>query len=159
MPPLQGIASFMEATGFQSKVKWYQEIGSEGVFYEGKTKSSGISYSVEFDTLGQVKDVEKTVSFETLPSHVSEEIQTYLSSHFTKYCIKETQLQWTGDNAVLIALIQQGKSALPHSTHYELIVRGKVNAGNKHYELVFDDQVTLLERSEIPLRNTDHLDF
>jgi len=159
MPSLPGIANFMESCGLQGNVKWYKEIGADGVFYEGKTKYNGVLYSVEFDTLGEVKDVEKTVSFETLPLHVYEEIQAYLSEQFTKFWIKETQLQWSGDNAVLIALIQQGKSALPHITHYELIVKGKLNAGRKHYELVFDDHGKLIERSEIPLRNTDHLDF
>lgn len=159
MPSLPGIASFMEAGGFQGKVKWYKEIGPDGVFFEGKTKHKGAPYSVEFDTLGTVKDVEKTVSFESLPSQVHQEIKKYLAEHFTTYRIQETQLQWSGDNAALIELIQQGKSTLPHITYYEFIVKGKHDVGRKHYELQFDENGILLRRSEIPTRNTDHLDF
>lgn len=54
----QKAREFVHSMDFESKVKWYFEENLQGNSIEAKLKQQGQQYSVEFDTLGTLQDVE-----------------------------------------------------------------------------------------------------
>lgn len=150
---------FIEACGLNGKIKWYKEYEGSNVSLEAKTRMHGSEYSVEFDTLGNLKDVELRINFDEIPFPAQTVIRDYLNSAFTQYRIVKAQYQWSGENSALQKLITHQYTNQPHTTHYELVVLGKDKKFRNVYDLLFDQDGTLINIERTPPRNTDHLDF
>ena len=61
---------FYDAFETTKRPKWYQEIFESGYSYEAKFKLKGKFYSVEFDSLGLIQDVEIEIDYNELPKEV-----------------------------------------------------------------------------------------
>src|SRR5690606_31356945 len=83
------------------KVKWYGEENLKGKAIEAKGKKDKKLYSVKFDTLGNVQDVEVVVSFKSLSKEIQSKIQKELKGQFSSIKIIKTQIQWLGSQEVL----------------------------------------------------------
>ncbi len=151
--------TFLTACQFEAKIKWYGEESASGTSVEAKVKHGQKRYSIEFDTLGQIQDVEVEQEWEGLPPATQTTIQQILSQQFERHKLGKVQLQWTGTDSVLQALIRGESPDLPYTTKYEIILRGKDNEGVHGYEYLFDEQGELEHRARIVFRNTDNLDY
>ncbi|RAI92204.1 hypothetical protein [Algoriphagus yeomjeoni] len=76
--------------------KWYQEIFESGYSYEAKFKLKGEFYSVEFDSLGLIQDVEIEIDFNELPTEVQTGLEGHLSADYKSSDIKRIQIQYSG---------------------------------------------------------------
>ncbi|WP_425635860.1 hypothetical protein ACPUEN_10610 [Algoriphagus yeomjeoni] len=76
--------------------KWYQEIFESGYSYEAKFKLKGKFYSVEFDSLGLIQDVEIEIDFKELPMEVQAGLEGHLSADYKSSDIKRIQIQYSG---------------------------------------------------------------
>jgi hypothetical protein len=155
--PLPAVA-FIDSC-FIKKAKWFREESQSGMSIEAKAKLGGYLYSIEFDTLGKIQDVEKKVPFEELDMTVKQTIQSELQKHFRKYSIKKTQIQWEATNPTLQVLMKTGLSTEEYNQQFEIIIKGKQTGPKKYYEVLFDRSGKLLEIFEIVERPTSHLDF
>lgn len=151
--------SFLDSCEFESRVKWHEEESLIGKSVEASVKESGLKYSIEFDTLGQIEDIEIDRRESQVPMTIMAAIHQHLDSSFIRYRIKNIQVQWTGERSALIALVNTGQTNILHTTRYELIVRGRDETGLHDYEFLFSDRGEMLRRSTIIFRNTDHLDY
>lgn len=158
LPPQEAV-DFIEACGLTEKIRWFKEYEGNRISIEAKTRMHGREYSIEFDTLGNLKDVELRISFEDVSLPARSVIRNYLDTRFSKYRIVKTQYQWSGEKFALQKLITHQKTTQPHTTHYEVIVLGREKKSRKAYDLLFDQQGNLINIEEILPRNTDHLDF
>lgn len=151
--------SFLDSCEFASRIKWHEEESLEGRTVEAYVKQAGLKYSIEFDTLGQIEDIEINRRESQLPEATMLAIHQHLDQHFDRYRIKKIQVQWTGNRTALISLVTTGGTNIPHITRYELIVKGRDETGVHEYEFLFSDQGEFLQRSVLIFRTTDHLDY
>ena len=152
----QSARQFIEACAFTSKVKWYGEDSQDGKSYEAKTKHQQQWYSIEFDSLGHIQDVEIRLSLREI-TEASDHIQSFLKDYFDKYKIKKVQRQWVGDKDILIKLIRGEIIKEGYRQNYEIELKGKKEGSTEWYEFLFDDNGKMLRQSTIIFRNTDHL--
>ena len=156
--PDQAVA-FIDSCFVRKKVKWYREESQEGVSIEAKAKLGNHLYSIEFDTLGCIQDVEKKIPFNSLERGIKEPITQTLSEKFSSYRIQKTQVQWQATNSTLQALVQSGLPASDFSVKYELIVKGRDDQGSGYFEMLFNDRGLLEKTYRIIDRPTANLDF
>ena len=142
-----------------SKVKWYGEESLKGKSIEAKLKYKGSLYSIEFDTLGHIQDVEKKTGIADIPNNARLAIVNKLDSIFSKHEIEKVQVQWVGYNQALYELIEKRNSTLPYTTNYEIVVKGRKGKSTKMYEILFSMEGSILSVSEIVQKNTDNLDY
>ena len=85
---------FVDSLNFTRKVKWYREEGLAGVSIEAKSKKEGQKISVEFDSTGNIEDIEIQVEWKTLSDGLKDRITTQLDQECLRYKIdrKSTRL-------------------------------------------------------------------
>jgi hypothetical protein len=151
--------AFIDSCFGDHKIKWIKEESQDGKSFEAKTKYHKFCYSIEFDTLGNIQDIEKTVKFKTLQPEVIRHISNSLDSLFVKYKITKTQIQWKGAHDVLLELVQTGKSGGKYELAFEIVLKGKKEGLSKFYEILLDSRGKVLRQLVIVPRNTDNLEF
>ena len=151
--------SFVDSCQFDGRIRWYGEESLDGRSVEAKVKANGHRYSIEFDTLGQIQDVEVLIKWESLPSVARDRISSQLDDQFDKYRLRRIQRQWTAERSVLIALIREEESGTEVELRYEIVLRGKIDGEVQWWEFLFSATGEELRRSRIVFRNTDNLDY
>ena len=139
------------------KIKWYREENLEGVMVEAKIKEKSSTYSIKFDTLGTVYDVELTRKFEELPSAVQSNVMAYLKNRYKSFKIRKVQIRWIGDPDVLRSLIKDGDAGNSYTTNYEIIFSGREDKDSAPYESQFDHNGRHIETKGIIERSLNHL--
>jgi hypothetical protein len=149
---------FVEKLAFPKRIKWYYEESLQGHSFEAKAKKNGQLYSVEFDTLGQLEDIEIDVPWQSLPDSTKSSIVAFLDASYQTYLIEHVQLQYTGSTADLLGLLVQNRPTA-HTKRYEMIVKAVVEKNITRYELLFSANGTLLSQKTIVSHNTDYLEY
>jgi len=139
------------------KVKWYGEENLQGKAIEAKGKKDKKFYSVKFDTLGNIQDVEVVVSFNSLSKEIQTKIQKELEKQFSSIKIIKTQIQWLGSQEVLKQLLNKENTTEDYSTNYEIVIKGKSNSHYEQYEVLFNEQGKLVDKAKIIQKNDQHL--
>lgn len=153
---------FMSNVNTTSKVKWYYEQGLSENSYEAKTKISKRRYSIEFDTLFNIQDVEIEISENDIPTQTFTKIEMVLDSIYKKHSISKIQIQYQGDKKTLIEVINNNsiKNLSPKvKTQYEIIIKCKSTSRPKLYEFTFDAEGKLISKKEIIFNTSDHLEY
>lgn len=146
------------AAGFNEvKLKWYGEENLDGKAIEAKGKRDGTLYSIKFDTLGMVQDIEMVIRFHTIPEATRLNIEKDLASRFSKFNIQKTQKQWLGTPQVLRALARGENVNNEFKTNYEITLRGTKDRRTDYYEVLANDRGTIVRESKIVQRNNQHL--
>jgi hypothetical protein len=158
MVPQKALA-FAEDCHFAKKVKWYAEESHEGKTIEAKTIHRNYKYSIEFDTAGNILDVEKTVPFESLESALKKNIQNSFDTVFSKYKIVKTQIQWQGEETTLIEIISTGETSNIYILMYEIVVKGRIENSQNFYEALLDEQGKIVKILKIKPGNAANLEF
>ena len=149
---------FIEECAFPKKTCWYREQGYDSVSIEGKTKHRGTKYSIEFDTLGNVEDVEYKIKWEDITEDAKAGILAYFDTKHSKTKIKKIQRQLTGS----VLDLQQAMLTdeyIGTVTKYEIEVKAKIDGRYMLKEYLFDDKGGLVRESEVIYRNSDNLEF
>jgi len=139
------------------KIKWYLEENLEGIMVEAKIKENSNTYSIKFDTLGTVYDVEQTQKFEELPPAVQSNVMDHLKRHYKSFKIRKIQIQWVGDPHVLRSLIRRDNAENTYQTNYEIVYTGREDKDAASYESLFDHSGRHIETKTIIERNLNHL--
>jgi hypothetical protein len=85
--------NFVDSMTFDSKVKWYKEIGLNRITIEAKAKYKKERYSIEFSDKGIFQDVEIEVKSNKIPDSTFSKISGFLSQRHKKYKIEKVQIQ------------------------------------------------------------------
>lgn len=150
---------YVDSLRFQQRVKWYYEQNLQGNSIEAKFRMEGKIYSVEFDTLANLQDIEIGIGWEEMPASTIENICTALHAKFTSFTINKIQVQYKGKPSTLLSVIKKGQTDEQYSTNYELIVKGRMGREVMLYEITFNQLGILTDTSEIIFRNTDNLEY
>jgi S-adenosylmethionine:diacylglycerol 3-amino-3-carboxypropyl transferase len=151
--------AFLAACSFSAKVKWFGEESLEGHSVEAKLKEEKVKYSIEFDTLGNLQDVEIDIPWEEVEQSAQEDILAHLNQQFEKHRLIKIQLQWTGSEAAVLELIRTGKTDKALNTKYEIVLKGKQGNKSAWYEFLFSEDGSFERKAIIIFRNTDNLDY
>lgn len=156
---------FIKKLPISKKIKWYKEeqIGSYSV--EAKFKWKKRKYSVEFDSTGQLEDIEVQINSQKIPTAIKSNISTALGDTFTCFCVQKVQVQYMGDTRLLPSFAFSEKEIATATTirtvfiAYELIVKGKKGGYPALYEVIFNQKGDLLKVTEIISKNANNLEY
>lgn len=141
------------------KPKWYQEVFESGYSYEAKFKLKGKFYSVEFDSLGRIQDVEIEMDVEELPKEVRTGLEDYLSADYKSSDIKRIQIQYSGEADDLEDFFEEN-SLEGILTRYEIEFIGLDEAGaSELWEGLFSEEGKLINKRKIILTPSENLIF
>jgi len=140
-------------------IKWYLEEGLERHSIEAKYKRNGQRYSVEFDTLGVLEDVEIQVKAKSIPVKTREIIKNRLLADGESYKVDKIQIQYTGEKEALKEVSKSGNCSADCVIRYELIVRIKKDKQLSSFEYLFSEDGAFLQRSEIIIQTSSNLEY
>jgi len=157
--PLSAVENLEAILGADHRIKWYyQEDGTKKV-YEAKFKFNSNNYSVEFDTKGDIYNVEIKVDYDELNSKFITKLEKKLSQLFDDFKIRKIQIEYLGDEEDLFELIATQEVDDDLTIQYEIEINAKSEKNRTLYELIYDSKVKLLSKRKIKLRSTDILDY
>jgi len=148
-PDLQGIKYFLETDGNLTT-------------YEAKLDWGGDQFSIEFSTDGYVLDVEKLISFETIPESVRNAITSHLDSQFDRYRLTRIQQQFIArdeddeDDSDFIDDILEG-DAEDYEIRYEIVLDGQNKQELGSFEKLYSNSGSILEKRKVVRRSLDNI--
>lgn len=156
--PAKAIEWINEVTIKKKRLRWYFEVTSGKKSYEAKFIHNHDLYSVEFDTMGKVEDIEVLTSRSDLKESINNSIETTLEKAFDKFNIVKIQIQYTAnDDRDLLNWINTDKGSV--SKHFEIEFEAKSEGVWRMYEGTFDAAGNLLHKREIIIRSTENLNY
>lgn len=150
---------FVNGLNVMGKKKWYHEENLVGNSVECKFDYSSNKYSVEFDSFGNILDVEKEIAWEEIGVAVQERITSEFLSRFSKYKINKVQVQYIGSKEDLKSVFKSGEFPFGVIVNYEIVVKGKASEETKLFELTFDGKGKQIEEKEVIFKNFDNLEY
>lgn len=151
--------NFMDSTGISNNIKWYREESQDGISVEAKFSYLKAKHSIEFDTSGNVLDVEIEISLGDLETGLKKNIIEALDSIFSKYKIRKIQAQWTGSRQDHLQRLWSGQSVNSTAPRYEIVVKGKKDGSSRYYEVLLEANGNVVRMLPIIIRSAYNLDF
>lgn len=139
------------------KPKWYLEYSQNGKSYEAKFNYKGHFHSVEFDSLGNIEDVEIEINASEVSQEVWKEIQAYFDTHYEQVKVEKIQRQLTGSKSDLEDFFDEDE-AEGIVTRYEIVYQGKNNLWEL-WEALFDESGKLISKLKVQIRPSHNLIF
>lgn len=139
------------------KVRWYKEETSGAKSFEAKFAYQSAFYSVEFDTLGVIEDIEVDREWDDLPAAHRSAIQQQLDV-WDKVKLRRIQEQWTGEPDDLEDAIDEDEWE-GITTRYEVEMVAEIAGENALWEVLFSIEGEVLLRRRMILRADDNLNF
>jgi hypothetical protein len=147
---------FVKTVGFDKKIKWYREESADSVSIEGKTKYNKQKYSIEFDTLGTIQDIEIKIQWTDLPEAVQHSVDSCLSHNFQTYQVKKIQEQFSGSDNQMSKFTETTDGL---TIKYEIVISGKSNGEIEWFECTFDQNGLWEKSRRIIFSNSDNLEY
>ena len=130
------------------KVKWYFQTDGKKNVYEGKFKQHSQKYSVEFDTLGKIANVEVIIKKGGIPNDIFKIISNKLRDTFKDYKIEKIQREYLG-NEELFKVISNKNANTDLKIRYEILVNAKIENYRKLFEILFDSKGHIITKREV----------
>ena len=150
---------FAAAITENRKLKWYREEGINRVSLEAKATINGQRYSIEFDTTGQIQDVEIEIPLYQIPESSRRVMISTLKEDFTDFKWEKIQVQYLGPEAVLLDYFTQKEGGTPPRTRYEVVIFGKRKGASDFYEWVFSESGAVISKVTVISRIADNLEY
>ena len=133
------------------RIRYYREMDGEKHSFESKFKYKKHWFSVEFDSLGTIEDIEVTVKKRQLRHGAKTTIYDYLKAHSSKYDIIKIQEQYVYKDDIsevqfLNSILENRAS---HNSNYEIIIAIKSGSAWELKEMTFDPEGTLLKQRNV----------
>ena len=80
---------FIDSLEVGSRIRWYLEEGLEHTSIEAKFKLNNQKYSIEFDTIGNLEDIEIQIKWSELEKPLRDSIRFYLGEDCKKIKIQK----------------------------------------------------------------------
>ncbi|MFS4482492.1 hypothetical protein ACKGJY_05715 [Hyunsoonleella sp. 2307UL5-6] len=121
-------------------LKLYRETDGEKHSFEAKFKIKKLYYSIEFDTMGKLEDIEIVIKEKYIPKTTLLEISTYFDTNFKKTRLLKIQKQYVNytkqpDKTFIHHIVKHPNDT---HTHFEIIAEVKTNNIHELKEFTFD---------------------
>lgn len=150
---------FIDSLHYKTKIKWYKEEGLTRISIEAKFNHNKTKYSVEFDELGNIEDIEIEVNWPDIESELSKSITKQLQLDCSKHKIVKIQRQFTGSENDLFSLLRNGIHSEKIPIKYEIVVRCNEQKEVNLFEYLFNEKGILVSKSKIIFKNSSHLEY
>ena len=155
----ENIKSYLNTITFKNKIKWYKDEALNKYTYEAKTSHNNLNFSIEFDSLGIIEDVEFEIEWKNIPKLTQKNIEVYLDSVYQKKKIIKVQVQYTGKSENLIDVIKDIELKNRLTRKYEIVLKGKENKKFQMMEYLFSNEGKFEDKAIIIMKNTDNLEY
>ena len=155
----KNIKSYLSTINFKNKIKWYKDEELNKYTYEAKTHHNNLNFSIEFDSLGIIEDVEYEIEWKNIPKLPKKNIEIYLDSTYQKKRIIKVQIQYTGKPENLVNVIKDIKLKNRLTRKYEIVLKGKENKKFQMMEYLFSNEGKFEDKAIIIMKNTDNLEY
>tara|TARA_B100000989_G_C19411518_1_gene414577 strand:- start:95 stop:670 length:576 start_codon:yes stop_codon:yes gene_type:complete len=155
----ENIKSYLNTITFKNKIKWYKDEGLSKYTYEAKTFHDNLNFSIEFDSLGIIEDVEFKIEWKSVPELTKKNIDIYLDSIYQKKKIIKVQIQYTGKPENLINILRDRNQNQRLTRKYEIVLKGKENKKYQMMEYLFSNEGKFEHKATIMIKNTDNLEY
>lgn len=157
--PLSAL-SFVDSMNFDTKIKWYKEIGLTQITFEAKAISNKERHSIEFCEDGIFQDIEIEVDSSKIPYSIYSKISELLAIRHKKYKIEKIQMQYAGDRgAVLRFLREKAFNSEDITISYEFIISTKMDGNYLMLEYLFSDKGEYVQSNQIVSKRKDTIDY
>lgn len=150
---------FIESSDIKSNIKWYLEEGLNKKSIEAKFKHNNVRYSIEFDTLGNIEDMEIEAVWKDLNVQLTDSISKHLKKDCLKHKIIKVQIQYSGSETALFSKLKTSQNNQNLTINYELIVKCKLQNKTELFEYLFSESGKPLSSSKIIFKNSSHLEY
>jgi hypothetical protein len=150
---------YVNSFSFAKKIKWYYETNGAEHSVEAKTKWKNHKYSIEFDTLGNLQDVEKTIVIKALKPNIRKGILNHLKDSFDHYKTYKVQKQYSGNQDDIREMILKNSPNDKVTINYEIVASIKKDGKRKLIEFLFDTDGNLVKTKRLYFSNTDNLEY
>ncbi|MEW4923312.1 hypothetical protein [Algibacter sp. 2305UL17-15] len=121
-------------------LKFYKETDGDKLSFEAKFKIKKLYYSVEFDTLGKLEDIEIVIKKKYIPKNTLKEILKYFDTNFRKSRFLKIQKQYVNytkksDKQFIQHIVDNPNDK---HTHFEIIAEIKTKQKHELREFIFD---------------------
>jgi hypothetical protein len=151
--------AFIGSIGSDHKIKWYKEISLHDVTIEAKFKHNMKKFSVEFDTLGILQDVEFIIDKREITPVVYKRIKHKLDILYQKWKFQKIQIHYRGNPRDIITSINKNKPCKSIKVYYEIVLKGKSSGSAQLYEITFSEQGEIQGILQIIQDKADHLEY
>jgi len=156
--PTQSLKVLLPYIKEVKKVRHYKETDGQKISYEAKFKKDKLRYSVEFDSLGNLEDVEFIIKKNDIPSGSFINLQNYLKNKHKKVKVKKIQQQYLAVGTEPKKVLKEAfQNLLLPSIRYEIVISSKEEKGYQYYEVTFDHQGNHLSSRKFSDSNYDHV--
>ncbi|QSE96747.1 hypothetical protein [Fulvivirga lutea] len=142
----------------KAKIKWYQERNESFQNFEAKVVKNKRRYSIEFDTLFNIQDIEVEYDLDELSEETKTGLTNYFDSNYSSYKIRRIQLQLSGDFESLAKYCKEGILDQLR-IRYEIEFEGKEEDSFIYYEGLFEKSGSLVKRRHIILNTSDNISY
>jgi hypothetical protein len=119
---------YLNAIATRAKnIKYYKETDGEKSSYEAKFKLNKLHYSIEFNTLGKLEDIEIVIKEKHIPEPILNKIMDYYKNKYAKVRFIKIQKQFvnTSDKSDHEFLNYVLDNPIGKNTHFEIIAEIK----------------------------------
>ena len=155
----ENIKSYLNPITFKNRIKWYKDEALSKYTYEAKTFHNNLNFSIEFDSLGIIEDVEFKIEWKSIPESTKKNIDFYLDSIYKKKKIVKVQIQYTGKPENLINILKDINQNQKLTRKYEIVLKGKENKKYQMMEYLFSNEGRFEHKATIMIKNTDNLEY
>jgi hypothetical protein len=155
----QSAKELIDSISADSKIKWYKEISLNDITLEAKFKYNKKKFSVEFDTLGKLQDVEFVIKKREISPEVYNKIERKLDSVYEKWKFQKIQIHYSGKSRDIVAAIRKNEPSDSIKIAYEIVLKGKNLEDTNLYEITFNEQGELKNILLIIQDKADHLEY
>lgn len=139
--------------------KWFKEFSESGYSFEAKFKSENHYHSVEFDSLGNILDVEVQLEWSELANEVKSSIENYFDENLKEYKLIKIQIQYSGKAQDLEDFFDEDE----HDgilVQYEIEFSGiDLSDDSRIWEGTFDSSGNFLNKRIIQVSDMDNVIF
>ncbi len=155
----QKAINYIDSINLDAKVKWFKEVGMEGISYEAKFKLNKRYYSVEFDSSGLVQDIEFIIKKAEIDSGIYKKLTLAFDSIFKQWKIQKIQLHINNYQIASFPFVSNNNPIVLKNMSYEIIIKGKNDQEQQLYEITFNYNGELQSTLQIIQDKTDHLEY
>lgn len=149
---------FINDLKLNNKIKWYKERTTGRDSYESKFKKGSSYYSVEFDTLGNVEDVEVLQKKRELSQQERAVLEKGILKEFEKFKWVKIQRQYVGEEHELKKVITENNELI--LPNFEVEIEAFTNEEIwEMYEVLLTNDGDVIMKRKIQLRPTDNLNY
>ena len=156
--PQKALSLLKELPKHSKRIRYYKETDNDKTSFEVKLKIKRVKYSIEFDTDGNLEDVEITISHKALPADISSKINTYLSTTYKKYHLLKIQKQYVNpSDSSASDTLKKAFSNIDSPVNYELIAEVSSGSERSLKEFTFDHSGVFISQREISASSYEYV--